>query len=234
MKSLLTALALFGAIFVGQQFSAAQELTPVALEDGVAKINAENTAIQFVGTHVGDDPKPRLGGFKEFSGMIKINPEDNSIESMNLEIDINSLWTQFDKLTAHLKNADFFEVEEYGTAKFESTGVEVDQLGNTNVVGNLTLHGTSKEIRFPVEATVNDDGISLRSEFKINRALFGMDKMTSGVEKVVSLTFVVGHQTVVVAEGDDNPLKTHQESPDEKPQVDPNATEVTLKLPNMS
>lgn len=233
MKSLFSALTLVGAILLGPQLSVAQDLTPVAVEDGVAKINAENTAIQFVGTHVGDDPKPRLGGFKEFSGMIKINSEDNSIESMNLEINIDSLWTQFDKLTGHLKNADFFEVEEFGSATFESTGVEVDQLGNTNVVGNLTLHGTTKEVRFPVEATVNEDGVSLRSEFKINRALFGMDKMTSGVEKVVSLTFVVGHQTVVVAEGDANPLEAREEDSKEEPQVDPNAKEVALKLPNM-
>ena len=234
MKLLFSALSLVGALLLGPQLGAAQEMTPVAVEDGVAKIDASNTAIQFVGTHVGDEPKPRLGGFKEFSGTIQINSEDNSIQGMTLEINVNSLWTQFDNLTAHLKNADFFEVEEHDSAKFESTGVEVDQLGKTNVVGNLTLHGTTKEIRFPVEATVNEIGVSLRSEFQINRVMFGMDKMTSGVEKVVSLTFVVGHQTVVVAEGDENPLVVREEEDEEAPKEDPNATEVTLKLPNMS
>lgn len=233
MKYMLSALTLVGAIVFGSQLSNAQELNQIPVEDGVANISAENTAIQFVGIHVGDDPDPRLGGFKEFSGAIEVNAEDNTIKSMKLEIDVNSLWTQFDKLTGHLKNADFFEVSEFGTASFESTGVEVDQLGVTNVVGNLTLHGMTKEIRFPVEATVNDQGVSLRSEFQLNRALFGMDKMTSGVDKVVSLRFVVGHETVVVAKGDENPLEVTEEEPKNEQTAGAEATFVKLKLPNM-
>jgi polyisoprenoid-binding protein YceI len=216
---------------------AQQSFSPVPIEDGVAKISNENTAIQFVGIHVvtneGDDTKPRLGGFQSFNGSIGV--KDGAVASMNLEIDVTSLWTQFDKLTRHLKNADFFEVGEFGTASFESTSVEVDQLGKTNVIGNLTLHGTTKEVRFPIDATINDDGISLRSEFKLNRALFGMDKMTSGVEKVVSLTFVVGHETVVVAAGDDNPLAAPaEEAGESEPEVMESAVSMKLKLPNMT
>ncbi len=234
MKLMLSALTLVGAIVLGPQLLEAQQTTLVPVEDGVAKITAANTAIQFVGIHVGDEPKPRLGGFKDFAGTVEINTDDNSLKSMSLEIDVTSLWTQFDKLTGHLKNADFFEVEEFGSANFQSTSIEVDQLGKTNVIGNLTLHGTTKEIRFPVEATINEEGLSLRSEFQINRALFGMDKMTSGVEKVVSLTFVVGHETVVVADGEVNPLEAVEaETATEEP-ADANATFVQLKLPNMS
>lgn len=227
MKRLIGAIALL-AIAMGS--APAQEMKQVPVEDGVAKISAENTAIQFVGTHVGE-PKPRLGGFQKFSGSVKV--ADGAISGMALEIDITSIWTQFDGLTKHLMNADFFEASEFGTASFESTAVEEDQLGQTNVVGNLTLHGVTKEVRFPVKATINDEGISFRSEFKLNRALFGMDKMTSGVEKVVSLTFVVGHKTVVVAEGDTNPLVTKEEVEIEKAEL-ANPVSMTLKLPNMT
>lgn len=233
MKTLSLAIAVAGMLIGAATTQGQQTASPVSVEDGVAKISAANTAIQFVGTHVGDEPKPRLGGFKKFEGAIAVNSDNNAITSIKLEISIDSIWTQFDNLTTHLKNADFFNVQEYGQASFESTGIEEDQLGQTMVVGNLTLHGTTKEIRFPIDAKISDEGVIVRSEFKINRALFGMDKMTSGVEKVVSLKFVVGQKTVVVAEGDENPLDAVDESPETPEEELTDPVTMVLKLPHM-
>ena len=51
-------------------------------------------------------------------------------------------WTTF---TKHLSSADFFDVEKFPTAKFESTSVVVS--GQTaKITGDLTLHGVTKPV----------------------------------------------------------------------------------------
>ena len=75
------------------------------------------------------------------------------------------------KLTSHLKNADFFDVENHDTAVFEITSVE----GN-NVSGNLTLKGIKKNVTFPAQVTVNGDELTISSEtFTIDRTEWGIE-----------------------------------------------------------
>ena len=89
------------------------QLTPVAMKstDGkmICQLAPENTSIEFVGTHVGDDPKPRLGGFKKFSG--KVEMADGKPVALKVDMEITSIWTEFDNLTKHLMNADFLRLK---------------------------------------------------------------------------------------------------------------------------
>lgn len=87
--------------------NASQTTIPVPVES-VVFLAPSNSRISFVGTHVGDDPKPRLGGFANFYGQVKIDPSNSTITSIGIDIQVDSVWTEFAKLTAHLKNADFF------------------------------------------------------------------------------------------------------------------------------
>jgi polyisoprenoid-binding protein YceI len=168
-----------------------------------------------------------LGGFEKFKGQVKL-ADDNSVESISLDIDINSVWTQFDKLTAHLKNADFFETSKFGTAKFVSTKIEANEKG-MKVTGNLTMHGTTKEISFPVKGNLDKSGVAMNSEFKLDRSLFGMDKMTSGVDKMVSVKFVVGQPTKT-SKSMPGPGTTSQA----ESQGDAKLVQVKLSAPNMT
>ena len=206
MKFQLTWLAMIGLLVVpvcvdaqsddkgsGTKTSATK-FTPVPIENGIVKLTPKNSKIEFIGIHVGDKPDPRLGGFEKFDGEIKL-AADKSVESVKLNIDISSVWTQFSKLTAHLKNADFFETDKFATAKFESTSIVKDSNG-MKVTGNLTLHGVTQEITLPVKGKLDEAGLLMMSEFQLDRTLFGMNKMTSGVDKSVSVKFVVGQPTM--------------------------------------
>lgn len=203
---------------------------PVPIVDGKVELSPETTLIEFVGTHVGEDPKPRVGGFKKFKGQIEVTDENAGIKSMHLEIDVNSIWTEFSKLTAHLKNADFFETDQFGKASFKSTRIRVDDFGNTNVTGELTLHGVTKEITIPAQVKITDSGLMVKSEFKLDRTMFGMEKMTSGVEKEVSLQMVVGQATSpreeVSGPGTEEKKKKQDESSSSRP--------VSISAPNMT
>ena len=75
------------------------------------------------------------------------------------------------KLTGHLKNADFFDVEKHDTATFEITNVE----GN-NISGNLTMKGITKNVTFPANISVNGDELNITSDkFTIDRTEWGIE-----------------------------------------------------------
>ena len=163
--------------------------------DGVFELTAENTKIEFVGTHIADDPNPRTGGFKTFSGKAEYNPATNELVAVSVEIQTDSLWTNAgDRLDGHLKNEDFFDVRQYPTATFNST--DVTKSGDHyDITGDFTLHGTTKELSFPAKANVVDGIVTLSGEFTFDRTEWGMDRLTDRVHKDVSLTVVIGEKT---------------------------------------
>lgn len=173
-------------------------LKPVAIESGVATLSPENTKIVFVGTHAPPKaPDPRTGIFSQFTG--KAETDGKALKSLTIDIDTTSIATQFDKLTNHLKNADFFEVNEYPTARFVSTKITPGDSGTATVTGNLTLLAATKEVTFPASVNVTDQGLTLKAEFTIDRTEFGMNKLTEGVEKPVKITAIIGEKTEPLA-----------------------------------
>lgn len=169
--------------------------TSGSVESSTLTLAPENTKIEFVGTHVGEKPDPRTGGFEKFTGEAVVDRAAKALKSVQVEIDAVSLWTEFPKLTDHLKSPDFFEVREYPTIAFESTRIEPGAAGESQLTGNLTLHGVTKEITFPATVEVSEDDLTLRSAFSVNRSEFGMDLLTDQVVDEVSLNVIVGEKT---------------------------------------
>src|SRR5687768_14493470 len=124
-------------------FAVLVSLSQVALAESYS-LTGENTKIKFVGTKANGS---HSGGFKKLSGKATVKGDDPETLSMNVVIDVDSMHTDADKLTAHLKSPDFFEVKRYPEAKFVSTAVKKSKSGHT-VTGDLTLHGETKELSF--------------------------------------------------------------------------------------
>jgi polyisoprenoid-binding protein YceI len=205
MPRIFSILAVFFAVLSAGAFAAAQEEgsqvaekpqpVPVAIENHVAKISAANTSLEFIGTHVGDDPMPRLGGFRTFEGKITLNDDNSELKSIEVEFDIKSIWTEFDDLTSHLMNADFFEADKYSSATFSSSHILAGDNGIVTVNGELTMHGTTSELCFDCKPEISEKGLLLHGKFTLDRTNFGMDKMTNGVEPAVSIEVRVGLPT---------------------------------------
>ena len=89
------------------------------------------------------------GRFTEFSGDIVTGdrPEDSSVTA---EISLSSINTGQDQRDAHIRSADFFEVETYPTMTYRSTGVRVED-GDFVVDGDLTLKGVTKNVPLRLE-----------------------------------------------------------------------------------
>lgn len=137
--------------------------------------NQETSKIEWLGAKVTGDHD---GGFKEWHGMAKVNAE-NGLEKVKFTVDTTSLWSDNDRLTGHLKDPDFFDVEKYPEAKFLSSsikeGVEGEAEGTHTVTGNMTIKDQTKTISFPVTAAVEDNLMKINSEFTLMRFDFGVD-----------------------------------------------------------
>lgn len=155
-------------------------------------LTAENTLIQFVGTHVGEvpDPKARTGSFADFTGVATI--ADDDIQSVNVAIQMASVDTGMDKLNNHLQAPDFFDVRQHPTAEFTSTRIARDKDGRHIITGDLTLHGETKEVSFPADVGMTNGELKLAAKLKLDRTEFGMDKMTDKVNSEVALTIKIG------------------------------------------
>lgn len=159
------------------------------------QITPENTTITFVGTHAPPKEKdPRTGTFEKFSGTAELDAANKQIKSLSVEIDMTSLKTDIEKLTNHLKNPDFLDVEQYPTAKFESTKIEHGPGGAHTVTGNLTLHGVTKEITFPAKVETPYIVMIFTAEFEIDRMDFGVGDSPAGkgTERPVTIKVTLG------------------------------------------
>ena len=91
------------------------------------------------------------GDFDKVSGTIVLDDENPSASSINVTVDVASISTREPQRDAHLKSADFFDVEKFPTMTFVSTGVVKSGEDSYEVVGDLTLHGVTKTIDLNVE-----------------------------------------------------------------------------------
>ena len=118
------------------------------------------------------------GSFKDFSGAVVV--AEDGTPSVTAEIAVDSLDTGNEQRDAHVRSGDFFDVEQYPTASFRSTGVRAD--GDDYVLaGDFTLKGVTK----PIELKLEWDGVNpgmghgevagFEASVVLNRKDFGID-----------------------------------------------------------
>lgn len=147
------------------------------------KLTGENTKIEFTGTK--KDGK-HDGGFKSLSGTVTIPDGNVTAAKIDVTIQTDSLWSDNNGLTQHLKNADFFDVKTNPTAKFVSKSVVAD--GKTfKVTGDLTLNGKTESVTFPATITATGGAFTLVADFKIDRTKFGMTYGKGKIDDEVAL-----------------------------------------------
>jgi polyisoprenoid-binding protein YceI len=117
-------------------------------EAGTFALDAAHTTVGFVARHLMVS-KVR-GSFGEVAGTIVIG-EDPLASSVEVSIKADSITTGQADRDAHLRSADFLDIEKHPELTFASTRV-VPQGGNEfTVVGNLAINGVSREVELAVE-----------------------------------------------------------------------------------
>ncbi len=124
-------------------------------------INIEESSFRFIGYGPG---KSHEGTFNEMLGVLLY--EGDTLVGARGTIKAESVDTDSDGLDRHLRNEDFFNVDIYPTIEVETVLLESD-----NVVADLTFHGVTKRMSFPVTTTENSisgETILKMSDFEIN------------------------------------------------------------------
>lgn len=121
------------------------------------------------------------GQFSDIKGTVRFDPEDPSKTQVEVEIEANSITTANERRDKHLRSADFFDVENHPTIRFVSKRVEGTPQTGLKLVGDLTMHGVTKEVTLEVEgpAPAVADGrggekSGVSASGKINRSDFGL------------------------------------------------------------
>lgn len=113
--------------------------------------------------------------FESFDASYRV--DGGKIVGVDVTVKMDSLKADEDKLTAHLKNEDFFDVEKHPTATFKSSKIvaEAGEDGATHTVsGALTMHGVTQNISFPAKLSDRDGRLDTSAEFVINRKDYGI------------------------------------------------------------
>jgi len=105
---------------------------------------------------------------------VNARPEESSV---NVEIETASVFTDTEGLTRHLLTSDFFAVEEFPKASFVSTQIVPDAETGTDrykITGDLEFRGVKRSVTLPATITVDENNVSVHSEFSFNRKDFGI------------------------------------------------------------
>ena len=90
------------------------------------------------------------GHFKNVHGTVVFDEADPCSGSVEVEIDARGLWTGEPERDAHLRSADFLDVEHHPHIRFSGRGQR--RLGATDFIveGDLTIRGVTRKVRLDV------------------------------------------------------------------------------------
>jgi polyisoprenoid-binding protein YceI len=91
------------------------------------------------------------GEFSGVRGTVEYDPANPAQSKIDVTIDATTVNTREAKRDAHLKTADFLDVEKHPAMTFRSKRVEPAGPGKLKVTGDLTLRGTTREVVLDVE-----------------------------------------------------------------------------------
>ncbi|MFD2117511.1 YceI family protein [Paenibacillus yanchengensis] len=91
------------------------------------------------------------GLFHQFEADITADPQDLTTADIAFRIDLNSIDTRNNDRDNHLRSADFFEVDKYGSLTFKATSISRVSGNVYNITGDVTLHGVTRVETFEAE-----------------------------------------------------------------------------------
>ena len=91
------------------------------------------------------------GRFNDFDGEFTYDADNPENSSVSVTIDTSSVDSNHAERDKHLRSEDFLYVSEFPEATFKSKRVVVDEAGEADIIGDLTLRGVTREITLDAE-----------------------------------------------------------------------------------
>jgi len=160
---------------------------------GTWQIDPNHSSAQFSVKHLGVSTV--RGAFTKVSGSAKYDPADPAKSSVDVTIDASSVDTRVQMRDNDLRSPNFLDVQKYPTILFKSKQAKSMGSGKMQIVGDLTIHGVTKEVLLDVDgpsAQIKDpwgnQRIGASATTKINRQDFGITYLPGVVGDDLTIT----------------------------------------------
>jgi polyisoprenoid-binding protein YceI len=90
------------------------------------------------------------GSFTKVTGSVTLSDNDITQSQVSASIDVSSVDTRVEARDKDLRSPNFFDVEKYPAIEFKSKRI-VSSGGKLQVMGDLTIHGTTHEVTLEVD-----------------------------------------------------------------------------------
>jgi polyisoprenoid-binding protein YceI len=160
---------------------------------GTWQIDPNHSAAQFSVRHLGVSTV--RGAFMKVSGSATYDTADPTKNTVDVSIDASSVDTRVQMRDNDLRSPNFLDVQKYPTITFKSKQVKTAGGGKLQILGDLTIHGVTKEVTLDVDgpsAPIKDpwgnQRIGASASTKINRKDFGVNGAPGVVGDDISIT----------------------------------------------
>ena len=155
-------------------------LPPATARDGVYRIDAEQSRVEWIGRNINNRHHGRIAisagevvvaDGRPLSGRFELDM--TTISNLDLQ---DEGWRGM--LQRHLKSEDFFDVERYPTATFELRGAAAiagatPGAANVEIAGSLTIKDATRSICFPAIIAPQEDGtLKAQAALELDRTLW--------------------------------------------------------------
>jgi polyisoprenoid-binding protein YceI len=121
------------------------------------------------------------GQFAKVTGVLSLDESDLANSRVQASIEAASIETRDAQRDAHLRSADFLDVEKFPTLSFKSTRIRLVRDGELAVEGDLTIRDVTRKVLFtaegptpPVKDPWGNTRVAVSASTKINRGDFGL------------------------------------------------------------
>jgi polyisoprenoid-binding protein YceI len=162
-------------------------------QTGNWQIDPNHSSAQFSVRHLGVSTV--RGAFTKVTGSAKYDPANPANDSLMASIEASSVDTRVEMRDNDLRSPNFLDVQKFPTITFQSKSVKTSGDGKLQIIGDLTIHGVTKEVALDIEgpsAPIKDpwgnQRIGASASTKVNRKDFGVNGATGVVGDDITIT----------------------------------------------
>ncbi len=205
IAAVAAALALVAAPMTAQAQLPGQVVPASEIKAGSYSLDKAHAAITFVVNHLGFSDF--FGRFDSFDATLTYDPANPEATGLEVMVDPASVNTNVPALDDHMRNEDFFHVEEYPEVTFTATEVSLIDDRSGTITGDLTILGETRPVQ--LEVTFNGAGVhpfnkkyvmGFNATTTIKRSDFGMDGYVPAIGDEVTL--MIAAEFIHDGEGD--------------------------------
>jgi polyisoprenoid-binding protein YceI len=152
------------------------------------------------------------GHFKDVHGILEFDDRDPARGTVEVTIDARGLWTGEPERDAHLRSADFLDVERHPTIRYSGRVTRLLGASDYQILGDLTLRGVTRPVLLDVRCTGRwstpwweggvDLGPKVRSGFVATARIDRHDFGVSWNSTLADGGFVVGDDVLITIDAE--------------------------------